>query len=725
MDDLLNLDDDMGEMDEKIDIGLEGDVDIHDNDDIDDNGNKDANRGSADIDDTDEDDDSDFLALQQKLLIRGSNTTSSTNQQEEEQGVDSDDHEDSILTQPQNQQGEQNTSDSKSPIAPSVDELKQRIDALETELSSLSDSPRFLQKIQGLETTNRRLLDENSQLQQRIHHLEQQNQRLVEKESLDQPIVSFKIRDTSHKSRLEGESTMDDKDVMIQELESLVQNLQQRMMGLVEEKLQLKLDLDRMEHEIKYYQQLHPNTPSFVAQTREAWLAIMNKESKEGVEGEENEEDDPNHPTIPATQKDFLKIAMENKKKRETPGLGFHFLIKGSSVSNPTSTAKDATSHQSLNDDSHPSDHDDIEPQSKSPDDDNVAQEDTPLDMKSSLAKNVSGFVSLFAPKKPNVKEDDEKIKSLDSDTVNDDTESAKNQDDSVAEEDVLPLDTVKSSSSLVKNVSGFASLFGSKKTDVKEEEGKASLLDSDDGGNQETEPSKNHNDDDLADKDTPMEMNKSKLGKAGVSGFASLFGSKKTNAKDEDGNMTSASIESDVSNDGKEPPKDQDDQSKSAKAGVSGFASLFGSKKTNVKDEDGKLNTHSVELDPTNDSKEPPQDQDDSLPKNEPPVDMKSAIAKNVSGLASLFGSKKTDIKPPDEDGSVQSWPGQQEDPAVSSAVVMESMMLLASDSPTNSIADVLDEMIDFGEDDDSETESALFAVSSQGVKKQGPGTM
>ena len=50
---------------------------------------------------------------------------------------------------------------------------------------------------------------------------------------------------------------------------------------------------------------------------------------------------------------------------------------------------------------------------------------------------------------------------------------------------------------------------------------------------------------------------------------------------------------------------------------------------------------------------------------------------------------------------------------------------MLLASDSPTNSIADVLDEMIDFGEDDDSETESALFAGSSQGVKKQEPGTM
>lgn len=684
MDYLLNLDMEGEEMDEKIDIA--GNKNNTNEDDDNDEGD-DRRADSADEDeDEDEDDDSDFLALQQKL-IRGSSaaaaaSTTTTNQQNEED-MDGDENENSILYQPQEEQEcEKNdrpidgTLDSI--LAPSVDELQQRIHELEAELHSRSDSPRMLQKIQGLETTNRRLLDENSQLQERIHHLEQQNQRWIEKEKLDQPIVSFKVQDRM-KSSLDGSSTMDDKDKMMHEMESIVQNLQQRIMGLVEEKLQLKLDLDRMEHEIKYYQQLHPNTPSFVAQTREAWLSIMNKESsKDDIEGDDDDEkdEDPNHTTTnPVTQKDFLKIAMANKKKRE-PGLGFSFLKGHQSTSG---TAKDAPSQQSSETDAPQSvNPEETEPQNHKGDD-GAGQEDTPTDPKSSsLAKNVSGFVSFFASKKSHVikEEDDEEAKVVDSDTGTDDGESAKNQDENLAKEDAAPEIKAPSSPALLaKNVSGFAGLFGTKKTQVKDEEGKTNSLESEEAGNSDdTVPPKDDNDD-LANTDAPMETTKPKSIKA-----------------------------------------------------VSGFASLFGPKKTTVKDEDGKINTPSGESDTSKDgTTEPSEDQDDTTTKDDTPVDTKSSIAKNVSGLASFFGTKKTNVKVDEDATNSQSVPAQQEDPTVSS-VVMESMMLLNSDSPTNSV-DGLDETIDFGDDDDddggldSDTEKALFSLLSQNATKQEPG--
>jgi hypothetical protein len=161
---------------------------------------------------------------------------------------------------------------------PSTDDLLQRIQELES-ITGPDASAKLLERMKCHEKRNRELETENEQL----------------KESLQSASKSLDLK--KHV----------DQEAEIVELKGIVTNLQSRIMVLVEEKLDLQLRYDGLEHELKTW---HKDMAS--TQHRMPWFSLPSAPSKDEGESERTILKDRD-----ASQSDFLKVAIAKKKKRD------------------------------------------------------------------------------------------------------------------------------------------------------------------------------------------------------------------------------------------------------------------------------------------------------------------------------------------------------------------------------------------------------------------------
>ena len=277
------------------------------------------------------------------------------------------------------------SNDRADPNAPSTDDLLAQISELETQVTTLQQEKRKLeqqlasaaaqandasspsvgvgalfQKIHALEAMNRCLQDGNSQLQSQVQELRQQPQSTSSQDSSvstqaettptppkpDEAAVSAKTTSTSPSNPAATTTTTLEnvpqssawqyagQMLQIHELENTVRNLQQRIMVLVEEKLELQTSLDRMEHDLKQYK---GQSQTLFAAKRASWFS-SSPTARTAMDGS-------GHPPLPTvavdettSQTDLLKHALAAKKAREGPSmaLGSGFGLLGKSLSGST-----------------------------------------------------------------------------------------------------------------------------------------------------------------------------------------------------------------------------------------------------------------------------------------------------------------------------------------------------------------------------------------------------
>jgi hypothetical protein len=121
----------------------------------------------------------------------------------------------------------------------SVDDLLQRIHDVELETARAHHvTANLLEKIQGLEQLNQKLGAENEELKETINR------------NLD-PVETIELGPLFVVEQNGGPQTTTNTTTTIGELKGIIENLQARIMVLVEEKLDLQLRSDRLEHELK------------------------------------------------------------------------------------------------------------------------------------------------------------------------------------------------------------------------------------------------------------------------------------------------------------------------------------------------------------------------------------------------------------------------------------------------------------------------------------------
>lgn len=179
----------------------------------------------------------------------------------------------------------------KDSMEPSTDDLLQRIQELETQLEAFKEN------------------DAIKKMEMKIKELERQNMELQHENGL------LKCKDES----VTGLKSKVVREVGVAELQAVVQNLQSRIMVLVEEKLELQLRHDKVEHELKGIRKQSENQGK-----RARWFPTPPSPKEKEV---------PSEPAVPldlsvVSQSELLKEAMSKKKKFELPGALGGFLAK-------------------------------------------------------------------------------------------------------------------------------------------------------------------------------------------------------------------------------------------------------------------------------------------------------------------------------------------------------------------------------------------------------------
>ena len=214
-------------------------------------------------------------------------------------------------------------------VVASTDDLLQRIHDLELEQANAeSRTDDFLKTIQRLETMNQQLGIENEELKASMKRMMTNNTL----SSVDETPVPSTV------------GQVDANEAHIRDLKTVIENLQARIMVLVEEKLDLQLRNDSLEHEKKSPQKQpqHPRwflaAPATNSTPKTGDAVVVEQQPPAIVDGE-------------ASQSDHLKQAMVDKQKRGGGSLGGIIAkVAGSDfVTNPVSAAggnKDSLSLQ-------------------------------------------------------------------------------------------------------------------------------------------------------------------------------------------------------------------------------------------------------------------------------------------------------------------------------------------------------------------------------------------
>ena len=213
-------------------------------------------------------------------------------------------------------------------VVASTDDLLHRIHDLELEQANAqSRTEDFLRTIQRLETMNQQLGIENEELKASMKRMMTNNTL----SSVDETPVPSTV------------GQVDANEAHIRDLKTVIENLQARIMVLVEEKLDLQLRNDSLEHEKKSPQKQpqHPRwflaAPATNSTPKTGEAVVVEQQPPAIVDGE-------------ASQSDHLKQAMVDKQKRGGGSLGGIIAkVAGSDfVTNPVSAGgnKDSLSLQ-------------------------------------------------------------------------------------------------------------------------------------------------------------------------------------------------------------------------------------------------------------------------------------------------------------------------------------------------------------------------------------------